>query len=65
MPPQDLESLLRFYPYLAGPFNYDCADDPWEAGKPPYTPGHDGAGDLFKDVWWQVRGVWEPTAPVQ
>ncbi len=40
--------MLRFYPYLRGPFNYDCADDPWEAGKAPYSPGHDADGDQYK-----------------
>lgn len=48
--------MLHFYPYLRGPFNYDCADDPWEAGKAPYSPGHDGAGDSYKeDTWWQQQ----------
>lgn len=46
--------MLHFYPYLRGAFNYKCADDPWEAGKAPYSPGHDAGGDQFKaEEWWQ------------
>ncbi len=53
---QDLDYVLHFYPYVRGPFNYDCADDPWESGKPPFSPGHDGAGDEYKgDVYWRER----------
>ncbi len=40
--------MLHFYPYLRQPFNYDCADDPWESGKPPFSPGHDAGGDVYK-----------------
>jgi hypothetical protein len=36
---QDLDQLLMFYPYLKGPFNYDCAADQHEQNRAPYSPG--------------------------
>ena len=36
---QDKDVLLSFYPYLAGPFNYNCSGDPHEKGRVPYSPG--------------------------